>query len=243
MSAKEIYCNSIRSEFESYYANWTPNTKLELGDFGYIVNNCFMKMGNLKSNLGIYFESSSFSDSSQFQIARKSDIELAFKASGDVESIANASVTVKFNRKDAVFLKCHCVRTESIDSLISLIEPLKSKKEWEMEYVIISDLFHTNNNTILISNNKGAEVVLECDNPAIANLNGNMNVGLKILKQSGTDFVYTSIDSIIPFVRVAKLYKRFLSDERRVKYGADYSIDRIVGDEENSVIFDLKRID
>lgn len=158
MSINKSYTRDLKDNL-NYTATWLPNLKLSLGDVGVLSKYEFIYRTNLK-NLGIPYKEgavgspSNYSHVSSGSVTR--DIKLAGKAPllGSVLTDADAGISFHFGRKHAVvFLATDCtVRT------ISDQEPLKkailkkfNDREWERDYVVVTELVAAGSMTVIIS--------------------------------------------------------------------------------------------
>lgn len=244
MSAEKNFTQYIKSELGKYYGNWLPETKLSLGDYGYIENNSFNKLGNINNTFDIQFEKLSFEKPlpSPLSIAKETDLDITFNAKGSVEELANASMTINFKKANAVYFKCICSNAESIAELGQLKESLIALGEkWETRFVIVSDLLYSDNTIIGISKGSNASIVLECENPALQSLSSEVDAKLKISKQVNSDFCYTSDSLITPLIRVAKLKKKVLRNGYYINYSGLAGDEKPIANTDEKIIFELER--
>ena len=244
MSAENNFTHYIKNELGKYYGNWLPTTKLALGDFGYIENKSFNKLGNISKTFNIYFDSISFDQPlpTPLSIAKETDLDIKFDAKGSVEEITNASMSINFKKANAVYFKCICSNAESISELGLLKDPLIALGErWENRFVIVTDLLYSDNTIIAISKESNATVVLECENPALESINAEVNAKFRVSKQVNSDFCFTSTGIITPLIRIAKLKKKILRNGYYINYSGLVDGNKMKTNSEEKIIFELER--
>lgn len=178
-SIQKQYTKEIRKRFGGYYATWTPDVPLKLGDIGLLNDNVFKRIDNLE-NLGIPFSIHRDNTKSSLEHASQGSVSQTFKLAGQAApqgsmlKDADAGIIVDFLRERSVLFKINNVTSSSIDGIIGLGERILEmyhQKKWNKEWVLITELKEAESGTVLISNSSNGRIELKA----------NVDVGAQVL--------------------------------------------------------------
>ena len=198
----EQYMNEMHKQFQ-YFATWEPGTELHIGDIGELHDNKYTYISSLDKKK-IPFTIRKDPSKNVLNYTSSSSIKVTTKLSGDVGipkfnlSVADAGMTVEFGSEKGIVFEAEGVEhqmIEEVDKLDQTIKKKNGKKEWDDNWVVISDLMIADTATILISKGKKAAISLkakaEVPTLSLANVNANFDVAYqsgmntKIISQSG----------------------------------------------------------
>lgn len=162
MSIQKQYTDEIREKL-GYYANYFPNQKLNLGDYGTLDGNFFTVMGNI-ADKGLNFSPASDNDANDINYSTDKAVTADVTGAADFilpngTSVAGSTVEVSFNKQAATMFKTSQIKSVHISNLgdfgQKFIDLCKSNDEFK-NYKVITTLYTSSINTIGISNtNKG----------------------------------------------------------------------------------------
>jgi len=184
MSVVKQYTKEIYKKF-GYYATWLPGKKIKIGDVGKLNGKVFERETNLK-NLGIDFKV--VYDKNKISLDYKSEgsVNISPKISGQVpvagSKLTNldAGITLNFAKEKSVAFVAQGVLLHQINDLIPVKKEVLKRfatKEWEKDWVIISELAVADSATILISS-KGSTTI---------DIKAKTDIGLDKLQLANTD--------------------------------------------------------
>lgn len=167
MSAFKKYLKEVKKQF-AYRATWLPGEVLQVGDIGIIKNAKFFRQTNL-ANMGIEFELKESDNPTDYEFMSEGDVKVTMKLAGkaptvpgSVLGVADAGVTVQFNKKNAILFEVKQATQSKIDDIPSIgrqIEQLFEDGDWKKEYVVITELVKGKEGTVLIS--RSSNLVLD----------------------------------------------------------------------------------
>lgn len=168
MGIAKKYTDEIRVGLE-LYANYFPNEKLELGDYGKLDGNYFKKLGNIKDK-GIDFIVKPNNKINKINYSSKDGIKTKVLSSAEIilpgeVTQFESTIEVSFDRASAIIFKIEDIYSESINNLNDLgkniINLCKNDDEWDENYKIVSTLFCSKINSIYISKDKGSSLTFK----------------------------------------------------------------------------------
>jgi len=239
-SAQKQYTDEIRNRFGGYYATWTPDVPLKLGDVGILEKNVFTRMDNL-NNLGLPFEIIKDHTKAPLEYSSKNSVKLTNKIAGDVApqgstfKISDAGIIVEFLREKAVLFKLNNVTSSCIDKRFALDGEILKKynnNQWKKEWVVITELKEAESGTIIISNSKDTKIELKA----------NANIGITDLDIAGASFNFSvqnpknmdmqiiAQEGLTPLFRLMGITKKGSSTEIST-FSQDYSLELITGED------------
>ena len=174
-SIQKQYTDEMKKRF-GYYAIWTPDVPLKLGDILILENDGFNKIDNL-ANLGISFEIFPDNTKSILEYSSERGITMVQKLAGEAPLVgsslteADAGIIVEFSKEKSILFKLNNVTSPYIDRTNSLgteiIEKYNSG-DWKKEWFVVSELKEAESATIIISNSNKGKIELKAN----ANIGG-----------------------------------------------------------------------
>ncbi|MFO0614716.1 MAG: hypothetical protein U0414_19170 [Polyangiaceae bacterium] len=201
-SAEEQYTDDINDRFGGYFAAWTPGAPVALGDYGFLEDNAFRRVGNLAS-LGIAFKR--MEDPSAETIGpfkSSASTQVSFKAAGtavppgSVFTQAEAGLSIEFSEEHSTVFVAEDCRQPQIEDLVALEDVLRDrydKDKWDRHWRIVATVVESSATSVLISSSSQARVDLKVDAglgaPGLATL-GNASAGLSVASSRNMELVF-----------------------------------------------------
>jgi hypothetical protein len=198
-----------------YFAIWLPTVGLKLGDIGVIKgglkiwghevtkSNEFVRMTTLEKK-GIDFEIRSDNTPGNFEYSSAKNTTFKVEGSAPLKgwtlAKADAGAVIEFGDEAGVVFKANNVLNPSIEDKTALGEEILKrydKREWNEDWVIITELCQVNSATIIISSGGGGKIELKANgqinagNINIADVNANFqtvyskNIHTRIIAEEG----------------------------------------------------------
>ncbi|MEG4323300.1 MULTISPECIES: hypothetical protein [unclassified Microcoleus] len=168
---QEVYVNGIKKQLNNYYAAWLPSTRFQLGDVGFLTGNLFNKVTSLE-NLGISFRESPDQDSTKIEYVSESGVSRIIKAAGHLNpNLPNipegqVGIGIEFSKEGAFIIEAAESYELFIEDLVKLekdISQVYQDGNWKSGWVVITQLIHTPNATIMISNSSQSKIELSAE--------------------------------------------------------------------------------
>lgn len=171
-SVHKLYIRDVYKNLK-YRPTWLPGTPMELGTVGVIEDSIFRAITDL-DQLGIQFEPAKDPDRDDIDFTSKKGVSVTFKAAGEAnnkfKAIANteAGALIEFSQEGAVVMQLRDVAMNRIKDQNALKhELLKSiavgdeSKQWQRDWVVITEVARADRATIVISNSKNSRLELK----------------------------------------------------------------------------------
>lgn len=169
-SPKEQYTDEMKNKF-GYYATWLPGKMIQLGDVGVIRDNEFVRLKNLKDDK-ISFEVLQGDSTLELEYSTQNEVTVTTKVAGKVAPQGSAlgeldaGIIVEFGKSNSIFFKAGEITNNMLSNTVELgdtILKLFGEGKWDKNWVVITELIHAKNGTILISNSNQAKVELKAN--------------------------------------------------------------------------------
>lgn len=198
------------------YAAWPPGQPLSVGDVGVLQRGTiFVRQSSLK-NLGITFRTVKDANTDDYTYKSTSVSEVSVGAStglGPVGASANARLQVSFGGAEGIYFTAADGMWTSIDDQQGLgddIVALHKRGKWNPTWAVVTMVFEARGTTVVTSQSKNAEVILEAASPSIqsidlkdtsvkVNIKSSRDLGLQIVAKTG----------MTPLIGLSGLRKRF----------------------------------
>lgn len=197
----KVYTKEVHTNLAPLYANWDPQKVARLGDFGTMVDDSFNYMANVeKYGLKLGTRPSTGDNHRQFMSQGGGSFEVYAKGQARLSGVValSAGVDIQFTKQDAVFFNAGGCIYDMVDDKVALgqsIIDLLHKKQWQKDWVVLTDRIQAGATTIALSDSSSASITLEAsaDVPKIDLASGNLrltasrnnSVGYTIVTQSG----------------------------------------------------------
>jgi len=184
--ADQLFKTTFRKHFSNHEANFPPTTPIALGDFGEMKNGYFVRLGNIKQDMGIEFDALPDNDPTYEQFKSDGNVDVSFKAKGDISGgtvpLLKAQVEIKFGSEKAFFFSSANVRYLQIASLFDVgkkLVDLYNTGKWKKRFVLISRVLEGEDTIIVTSGSSNSSITIEAESAEIpeidlANISGNL---------------------------------------------------------------------
>lgn len=182
------------------HAAWLPVTvPYQLGDYGFISDGVFQKIGNIKADFGVSFAASTGNDAT---LNFTSDSVTAIDSSAGAGVSVNpgieikANLTFKFNSDRSFLVKAPVINVAQIDNVNQVMNQLKQVSDWRRKFVVVYQVYTAQNPLIISNVDSGTEVTISGagtapklfnvgDASASFSLKTNKELGLEVTGKSG----------------------------------------------------------
>lgn len=219
----ELFAKHLHKNLKPLYANWEPDFPIEIGDYGYLKDNLFNRIGNIKKDFkeeleeeDLILETTITDGESVKNFKSDSSVSVNFYAKGKLESIANAAVKVSFGKVNGVFFNASGCKYENLNNIKKVGDFLLgkfAKGEWKKDYYLITDIVSSNNTIILISEESTGDIILEATMPYIQQISlADASLELAVKSNSCAGYTFASKGNLRLMFRLAKINETFLGD-------------------------------
>ncbi len=166
----EAYAKEMHHQLPIYYATWPLSPKFSLGDYGILSGDCyFNRLSNIKDN-NLDFQVLKNPASQHFYFTSKSCNKAEFNVGGVVEPAGSAKVEpsfqIGFSSANGIFFYAPECEVSSIENKVKLgteILAMHKNKQWDSDWVVITEIVKSGQTTLIISNDRDAECNLKID--------------------------------------------------------------------------------
>jgi hypothetical protein len=219
MEPYKRYLVEIESNLR-YSANWLPSDPLNLGDVGYIEDGRFKRITSL-TKMGISYEQILGKPLSQIRYSSSEGVVVQGKAAGKSPITGSAltkqeaGIEIFFKKGASVFFEAQGGIREMMGELNVLgseILKLFHAAKWEKDFVVITEIYRTNNTTIIIGTGEEAKVVLtsSADIPAGPLELASLDAKLSVKHHSQVSFQAYAENEIASLYRYNKIQNKGL---------------------------------
>lgn len=166
MGFEEIYTQAFRNNFTGFFPSPFPFLDIEVGDYGTLKNDFFIRLGNIWSDYNIdiskNLKQSKKTQYESFSIGAKKSVYADL--GGQISNNTGANLKIEFSQNEGVFFETNLVsRTEfeSIRSVQNAIETLYKDQKWEKGFVLVSAIEKSKNTILAVSSQANSEVILQ----------------------------------------------------------------------------------
>lgn len=157
---------NINKISEGYFANWTPDMPISVGDYGYINGYRFTRDGNIDRYLTDVGIQSIRSETATFEKKDGLTVRARCAAEGDTAA-GSAKLELKFGAEGAFLYHLKDLtniqfkeRREAFEKLGKLI--LSEKLKWKNDYVLVTEVKQAGLALVLVADSANAEMEIEC---------------------------------------------------------------------------------
>lgn len=198
-----------------YRPAWFPDTKMDVGTVGVFEDGFFRRLTTLK-DLGIDFGVVEDPPDGEYDYASSNGVKVSFKAAGELNdqfkilAAADAGALVKFNRQGACLIQLRQVGTRYIANqpalyrkLLKAVQDTDEDRQWQREWVAITEVKTAGTATILISGSGDERVEIKAGGTVAPNNLVDASAGLtfasthdvatRILARSGLTPLYRGV--------------------------------------------------
>lgn len=167
MSAAADYTNEVHGQLRRY-ATWLPSEKMTVGTVGQLQGNLFVPISDLnKFNIPIRVVDDPNTEATyKFNSTDAREVAVGASASNVPTSagLGAAKLNISFSKKHSVYLALYGCSGSAVDDLIGLgnkILDRVKKREWALDYAVVTRVVTAKSATILQALSKGASIELE----------------------------------------------------------------------------------
>jgi len=218
-SIANIYTETINKNFPYQFANWEPGKPVRLGDYGYLKNNVFIYMGNIE-DIGISFEirKDKGLDNRKFKSSGINIKKINIGASANINSVVNvkAKLEISFTKENSVFFNAINCTTDMIRSKPKLGKDILNEYkngEWNIDYVVITDIMKSEATTIVISEEKNSSILFEAIGDVSQIDLADVNLGLNSIEENNISYQIATKSGLTPLIGLCQLEKSFWSGD------------------------------
>lgn len=223
-----------------YLPTWLPLRTLSLGDVGVIKDNIFETQSTLEA-MNVPFARSASQPTGAMRYNSHDGVSTVFKVAGSAPAVgsalatADAGVSIKFSRAEAVVFEANGCTIEAISDLANVGDQLVKRyqaKKWNPEFYVITEVVKAHASTILISSGSSAAIELRAGGKleAAGFSLADLNAQFKVVSTNGMGFEIVSHTKLSPLFKAWRVRPRFwrtdwekyhLQDEAQVEEGED----------------------
>jgi len=213
-SIAKTYVDDIHDEWEEVFATWPAGLELKLGDYGYLEDGIFQRMGNIAEK-GISGERRDDNNDTAIEYKSSDEVSVVGHAKGsvNVSGVANAkaSLEISFSGKHAVFFKAAGGKWhtfESPEQIGQQILELFHAGKWKREFLVVTNLLKAGATTVVVSNGSSASVSLEAQADDIEAIDlADASVGLRIKSESNLGLKIIAEGGMTPLFGLMKIQR------------------------------------
>jgi hypothetical protein len=212
----DLYVKGIRKQFNNYFATWLPSTQHELGDVGIFKDNLFIRVTSLEK-LGISFKKrEDKSVTSSINCVSTTGVKKTTKAAAEINlsipalPVGKAGIELEFDKKGSYIFEAEGSYESSIEDLNQVeidIRKVFEDGKWRAGWFVISNIVHTPNASIIISNSSNSKLVLSIagDIPIAGIKLGDASSSFSVVSESGSTVRLLNAKNLTPFFQVHQL--------------------------------------
>lgn len=192
-SIKSLQKNIYKVTSGHFFANWLPDERINVGDFGPIKDGKFIYSANLKDrNLEFSTQTNSASNST-FRYQMKTKIESAGKLSADLQEILGgfkSQFNISFGSLGSFIFDLEGIQNKRLKDRQALLEELGKKIwleeiKWEDDFVVITEVKMAKKSQVMVCDSNKASLSFACSGDPLEHgslVKGNMDI--KYINQS-----------------------------------------------------------
>jgi len=223
MPTDQQYAEQIRKE-TSLFANWLPNSARAIGDFGRVNGALFEYYGRLDPDEIQALGSRSGPSPAGYDIMIHASRALGAKLGGQVDAgpaAGKAMLEIKFSSEKGIVFSAPTGVITAIESMQVLGTTLKQRRlegNWDMDHAVVVETVTVASATILLSNQRGAQIDFEvaANAPVNAQLMAQLDARASVLDSRGVGIKIIGEGPLTPLFRLAYLKKKILGDPKIV---------------------------
>jgi hypothetical protein len=195
------YTTELHQAFGYLFANWVPQQKIALGDYGRFQKGVFHRDGKLE-DLKLDVKRGTPDEARalyQYHSKNSSSAQLKLNASGkSAAANAKAGLEIKFDDANSVFFNAAGCALSTVSNVSSIGDAIRRKLKdgkWEYDWVVITTLIEAKSTTAIISSSSNGTIVLNAETnvPHIdladaalkLGVSSESNIGLKLVTEPG----------------------------------------------------------
>ncbi|MBA4418293.1 MAG: hypothetical protein C0392_10350 [Syntrophus sp. (in: bacteria)] len=218
----EIYTESVHKMLRPLFANWEPYNPLELGDYGIMDGNTFIRIGNIKDfNVSFNVREDMSKGKKNLSIKDLAEVKLHHaRGSAALEGAINtkAQLEINFLSEEAVFFNAADCQFRMIRDKALVGRKIMQKYrtgEWERPWAVVTDVVRARTTTVAVSGGKDSSIVFEAQSGIDLIDPEDASIGLRVAGQKNVGYVVDGQTWLFPLMGLSKIQSTFLwfSDE------------------------------
>ena len=172
-----------------FYATWLPGEPMQVGDVGAFEKGRFTKLASL-AELGIPSEVLAATTSQDVSYTSKQGTRTSLAAGAAVAGAAKAQLSIEFSREGAFLFSAERLRSRRLEGRLAIVEAMVEAYKagrWKKEWLLVESLYSAERVTIIVSEDRSAEIVLGAETAgpiSVASL-ANPKLGLSVVSTRG----------------------------------------------------------
>jgi hypothetical protein len=230
--ATELYLKGIRKQTKIYFGQWFPNTVLDLGTVGELVDGYLFRPVTTLERLGVEFTVRPDPDPSPINLLSSSGAKIVTKLAGTVNPEtptipqASAGIGVDLTREGAFVIKARETyepRIEHLHEIEAAILRLRDTGVWQTRWAVVHQVVQAPFASIIVSVSSTSKLELTAVATADAGpvQLGDARVQLATTSESGTRVEFLDARNVTPLFQLLGLKRRFLGRRRPGFLGRD----------------------
>jgi hypothetical protein len=190
--------NDIIQQQLNVFAAWIPIVnRFSLGDYGIMADGVFSKLGNVKEDFGVTFNTGE-GDEASIDFTSANAKVIKFNGGAEVTAIpagaVDAKVQVEFTTDKSFMVKSPKITVTTIENIQSLAKQLKDKSGWDGKWKIVHQVYFAEEALVVCTKTGGTKLTFTGDASALGkmklgnagvNIDTDRELGLKINGKSG----------------------------------------------------------
>jgi hypothetical protein len=222
-----------------FLATWPPNDSVRLGDVGRLNARVFERTSTLDAER-IRFAVRVANNESSYEYVSENAVTLQAKAAGDAPtpgsflSLAEAGVSIRFNRDNAiVFQAAKCVvRSIENESDVGMeILARYDRGDWERDWVVVTGLVRSDAASVLISSGGTAQLDLatSADLAAAGVVNlASLTADVRVVHSSNVGTRFIAAEGLTPLFRASGIRRTLFGSPSFTRRGEQPSAGRVL---------------
>ena len=213
------YCEQINNHFKVFYATFPPNQPYQLGDFGILNDDVFVRIGNVTQRFDLNFgvrAGEAKSPAIDFTSKGSVTVEFRSKAEAGIGTVpVKAGLDITFARENSVFFNAAECTLDSVEDQVKLGEQiigLYNQRKWEKKYAVVTGVLRAKSTTAIVSSSANSSISLDAATPDVAAIN-LADASLKLTVKSVRDVALKIVTEgeLVPLINLSKIQGGFLS--------------------------------
>ena len=220
-SIAEMYCSEVKKDTRVYFAQWLPNTTIELGTVGVLNGHVFIPKTSLAEQGITGIGEVADPSSTPLDIQSHKDVKVTLKLAGQVSTgapsipQANAGVVVEFGHQGAYVIKAGASYEPRLANVARLEDEILARFKagsWKKEWVVVSQLVKTPKASILVAQTSSAKVEITAQGDATVGQAvklGDVKFSFDITSESGKVYNFLDANDVTPLFQLVGVKRRF----------------------------------
>ncbi len=211
MGISEIYTDEVHSHLHPWYANWEPGEPINIGDYGRMDGDIFIREGHISTFLPDFLLETvrdRTADHKKFSSEGVQEVAIGADGRGNVGGAADVSagLRLEFSRKKGVFFnaaECTTVSLKDKTGLGKEIMKLYRNDTWKKKWVIVTDLVKAKATTVAVSASKNSSITIQAKGDAAEFDLADASIDLKFTNSGSVGYTVEAEKGLIPLIKLS----------------------------------------